>query len=178
MALNNESALLAAARKGDGQAFGELVTNYRLKAFNACLRITGNHHDAEDALQAAVYLAWKNLDKFRGEAGFGTWFYRIASNAAMDLLRRRKEASSLDEDGFGNEVQLEDSTATFESQLAENDRLNQALDNLTDESREALVLFAVVGMKIAEIAKHQDSSVSATKVRIHRAKKALIPLLA
>lgn len=174
--MNNEQ-LLVAARAGDHKAFKALVVDHRLKAWNVCLRICGNHADAEDALQVALVLAWRNLGRFRGEASFGTWFYRIASNSALDLVRRSKDEQSLDQDIFGNEVQVIDYSANFESQLADSEVLNEALSQISLEAREALVLHTVAGLKMSEIATHQNSSASAVKVRIHRAKKKLAAYL-
>lgn len=173
----HETELVEAARDGDSSAFASLVGGHRQRLYNVCYRICGNHHDAEDALQNALALAWRNLAKFRGASGFGTWVYRIASNTSLELIRRRKDETSLDEDVFGNEVQLADTAPRFEDQITDNDRLNTALESISAEAREALVLQAVGGLKISEIAAHQKSSVSATKVRLHRARKTLQEIL-
>ncbi|AEI08759.1 ECF-family sigma factor W [Corynebacterium resistens DSM 45100] len=173
----DEKALLEAARSGDQRAFASLCEDCRVRAWNVCLRICGNYHDAEDALQSALALAWKNLEKFRGSSTFSTWFYRIASNASLELVRSRKATVSVDDDSFGHEIQLEDFSAQFESSVVENDRVSQALKKIPEKSQEALVLWSVAGLKIQEIAVHQKSSVSATKVRLHRAKKELREIL-
>ncbi|MDO5077732.1 RNA polymerase sigma factor [Corynebacterium sp.] len=174
----SDAELLSRARAGDQRAFAELVTRYRHIAWSVCVRITQHQQDAEDALQIALASAWQNLSKFRGEAKFGTWFYRIASNSAMALVRKRKPVHSIDdatEDGYV--IELEDFSAAFEDRLADQDRLTAALQQLTDESREALVLAEVAGLSYAEIAVHQQASLSAIKVRIHRAKKKLADML-
>lgn len=173
----NDVELLSKARTGDQQAFAELVTRYQHIAWGVCVRITENQHDAEDALQMALASTWQNLSRFRGEAKFGTWFYRIASNAAMAVVRKRKPENSLDDDIDGYVVELEDVSAEFEDRLADQDRLGSALQQLTEEAREALVLAEVAGLSYAEIAVHQDASLSAVKVRIHRAKKKLAEIL-
>ena len=170
---SKEHALVAVAKSGDEKAFALLVTPCRVKAWNVCLRICGNYHDANDALGAALALAWKNLAKFHGASAFSTWFYRIASNAAIELVRSRKMVDSIDEASDAGGVELRDFRADFDEAVVENDRLDRAMSTLSDQSREALVLWAVAGMKISEIAQHQGSSVSATKVRLHRAKKDL-----
>jgi len=173
----DEKALVEAAQNGDERAFSSLVAACRHRAWNVCLRICCNHHDAEDALQSALALAWKNLHKFNGKSSFGTWFYRIATNASLQLIRTRKHTISIDEDSFGNEVELEDFHAEFTESLENQDYLARALETLNIEAREALVLWAVADMKISDIALHQGSSLSATKVRLHRAKKALREIL-
>ena len=175
--MKDDAELLSKAREGDERAFAELVTRYQHIAWSVCMRITENQHDAEDALQNALASTWKNLSRFRGESKFGTWFYRIASNAAMVLVRKRKQDKPIDDDESGYFIQLEDTTAAFEEQLADNDQLSAAMRAISAEAREALVLAEVAGLSYAEIAVHQDSSLSAVKVRIHRAKKKLVDLL-
>lgn len=172
-----DAELLNKARGGDQRAFAALVTRYRHIAWSVCLRITEDRHDAEDALQIALASTWQNLKKFRGDSKFGTWFYRIASNSAMAIVRKRKYEASIDHDDDGYFIELEDTTAAFENQLTDNDLLTTALQQLNDEAREAVVLAEVAGLSHAEIAKHQNSTPNATKVRIHRAKKRLAELL-
>lgn len=179
----SEYQLIERARSGDESAFAELIEQNQTRMFNVCLRVTANHHDAEDAFAGAVYLAWKNLDKFHGDAGFGTWVYRIASNAAMDIVRRRKAAVSIDASLPGSEdddtpvLQLESKEADFAETVAQNDALTAALGQLPEQSREAIVLAEVAGLTLSEIAEHQGASLSATKVRVHRARKTLRELL-
>lgn len=178
----HEPQLIANAKAGDQSAFAELVKQHEVKLFNVCLRITANHHDAEDAFAAALYLGWKNLEKFRGESGFGTWMYRIASNASLEIVRKRRPEVSIDSPLGGNDdadpLEIEDVAAEFEESIADNDSLTKALAAIPNQSREALVLAEVAGFTLAEIAEHQDSSLSATKVRVHRARKSLRELLA
>ena len=104
--MNDDAELLSKAREGDERAFAELVTRYQHIAWSVCMRITENQHDAEDALQHALASTWKNLSRFRGESKFGTWFYRIASNAAVALVRKRKQEKPIDDDEYGYFIQL------------------------------------------------------------------------
>lgn len=175
-----ESQLIANARDGDEAAFSELIKQNQARLWNVCLRITTNHHDAEDAFAAALYLGWKNLSKFRGDSGFATWMYRVASNAALEVVRRRRPTVSLDApvgDDESPALEPADPMAEFEQSIADNDALSTALAQLPDSAREALILAEVAGMTLAEIAEHQNSSLSATKVRVHRARKTLRELL-
>lgn len=176
-----ERELIQQATNGSQAAFSELVTRNETKLWNVCLRITANHHDAEDAFAAAVYLGWKNLAKFRGESGFGTWMYRIASNASYELVRKRRPEVSMDTplgvDDNASPMEFADPTRHFEELIADNDELNAALAQLPEDAREALILAEVAGMKLSEIAEHQSSSLTATKVRVHRARKTMRELL-
>ena len=94
-----ESVWLDAARRGDQEAFGELVRIYEKRVFALTSRMCRNPDDAAEAAQDAFLAAWQGLPKFRGDSSFATWLYRLASNACVDLLRRenRRQADSLDE---------------------------------------------------------------------------------
>ena len=73
----DEAVLVMQARDGDQRAFADLVNGHRNQIWAVCLQICGNQHDAEDALQATLLAAWRNLDKFRGEARFSTWMLSL-----------------------------------------------------------------------------------------------------
>lgn len=173
-----EFELIERAKEGDEKAFTELINQHRDRIWGVCLSVTRNHHDAEDALAKTLYLCWTKLDRFHGKSGFGTWVYRVASNAAKEVLRERKDevsydAAEADEPTF----QFEDPNAEFVEQLVHNDVLLNALNQLDELPREAIVLYEVAGMPINEIARHQDSSVDAVKQRLSRTRKKLRQVL-
>ena len=169
--------LVEQAKNGDQSAFTALLKPHLKIGYNVCYRITGSQHDAEDALAEAMALAYRGMAKFRGDAKFETWFYRIAANASKELMRRKKEAVYIQDDEDG-EIQLADPAVsdTFRAVEGMGD-ITTALNSLSADAREAFVLASVVGLKIAEIAAHQGSSVSATKVRLHRARRTLREML-
>jgi RNA polymerase sigma factor (sigma-70 family) len=84
-----ERALLAAARRDDGAAFGRLVEPCRAELHAHCYRMLGSVQDAEDALQDALLGAWRGLAGFEGRASLRAWLYRITTNACLRLLERR-----------------------------------------------------------------------------------------
>lgn len=88
--------LLALARSGDGQAFGQLVEPYRRELLVHCYRFLGSLHDAEEALQEALLSAWQGLDRFEGRASLRTWLYRVATNRCLDALRSARRRSRTD----------------------------------------------------------------------------------
>jgi DNA-directed RNA polymerase specialized sigma24 family protein len=79
--------LLARARAGDGEAFGQLVEPYRRELQVHCYRILGSAHDAEDALQETLLSAWRGLAGFEGRASVRTWLYRVATSRCLDARR-------------------------------------------------------------------------------------------
>ena len=95
----DESAVVAQAREGDTQAFGELVRRYEGRIFRLAQHVTQNREDAEDVLQETFMKAYEHLDQFKCDSKFYTWIVRIAVNQALMKLRRRKtdKSVSLDE---------------------------------------------------------------------------------
>src|SRR6266699_2120291 len=101
----DEHLLVAAARAGDAAAFEELVNRYEGKIFRLTRNITGNHEDAEDAMQDAFLKAYAHLKDFHGDSRFYTWLVRIAANEAlMRLRKRRPNQFSLDEPIVGDVI--------------------------------------------------------------------------
>src|SRR6266540_4610788 len=90
--------LVAAAREGDREAFDELVRRTYVDTYTLAVRLTANEEDARDVVQESYLRAWKGIGKFRGDAQFSTWMYRITANAAATLVqkRRRRRAEPLD----------------------------------------------------------------------------------
>src|SRR5437870_8534961 len=84
------SAALARARRGDSEAFRELVERHSRSVFRLAFRITGNEHDAEDVVQESFLRAYRQLGTFQARADFGTWLYRIGANCALDLMRSKR----------------------------------------------------------------------------------------
>src|SRR5262245_17465577 len=85
-----ERGLLEAAIGGDGDAYGRLVAGRRAELHAHCYRMLGSVQDAEDALQEALLRAWRGLRGFDGRSSLRTWLYRIATNACLDVLARRR----------------------------------------------------------------------------------------
>src|SRR5919106_1196508 len=82
--------LVAAARDGDREAFDELVRRTYVDTYTLALRLTANEEDARDVVQEAYLRAWKGIRRFRGDARFTTWMYRITANVAYTLVQKRR----------------------------------------------------------------------------------------
>jgi RNA polymerase sigma factor (sigma-70 family) len=175
----SENELLARCRAGDQSAFAELIAPQRDRAWNVALRITGNKHDAEDALQNALIAAWQGIDKFGGQAKFGTWFYRVVSNAALQIHRRRNSGVATD---FVDPADLHDfgstSTPALADRVVDADAVRRALAALPEDFREAIVLREFADLSYAEIAEQQGIPVQTVKSRINRARSQLVAMLA
>jgi RNA polymerase sigma-70 factor (ECF subfamily) len=90
----DDAAAVAQARAGDSEAFRLLVERHSRSLFKLAYRMTGNEHDAEDVVQEAFLKAYRNLDRFEERSQVSSWLYRIASNCAFDVLRRRQRRDS------------------------------------------------------------------------------------
>ncbi|RIJ76137.1 sigma-70 family RNA polymerase sigma factor [Nakamurella silvestris] len=170
-----ERVLLERARSGDDRAFEELVGLHKRHIWAVCVRITRNSSDAEDALQDALTAAWQHIGKFRGEAKFSTWLHRIAANAALAVVRRRKDVALADVQPEGVEV-ADDGPDPYE-RIAQADRVQAALAELPENFRVAIVLREYGDMTYDEIAVHQGVPVQTVKSRINRARTALATIL-
>ena len=88
--MKDQENIIARARRGDADAFEQLVVAYRDQVFRLALRMCGNEADADEVAQEAFLSAWKALPNFRGDSQFSTWLYQLTSHAAIDLMRREK----------------------------------------------------------------------------------------
>ncbi|CAM3652251.1 RNA polymerase sigma factor [Smaragdicoccus niigatensis] len=161
------ASLLARAQSGDTRAFSELVATHRRPMWAVTLRITGNEHDAQDAMQDALVAAWQNLDKFRGDSAIGTWLYRIAANAALAVVRKRREVPVDEVPDYAGGPDIGD-------RVADRDMVQVALRALPDQFREAIVLREVGDLTYDAIAAHQGVPVATVKTRLNRARKMLL----
>ncbi len=166
--------LLDRARRGDEGAFTELVRHHQNEVFTLALRLLGNYELAADAAQETFIRAWRALPRFRGDSALSTWLHRITVNTSWSLGRRaqRHSASSLDESILLNE----DSAPSPESSLETAElgsRLRRAVAELPDPQRAVVVLKDMYGWSHAEVAKALNISVTAAKVRLHRARHKL-----
>lgn len=161
---------------GDRDAYGVLMRHHFATVFRVTFRITGNHHDAEEATQEAFVRAYDKLPEFRNTSGFGTWVYRIGMNCAFDVVRRRcREASwnaapLFTEQGserFASLSQLGPEKALLDSEAVQ--LRQQAMDQLTPMERTAFVLRHLEEKSIGEIATALGATTSSVKQAVFRA---------
>lgn len=175
-----QDELVAAARDGDQQAFEELVRQTYVATYTLAFRLTGNEEDARDVVQETYLRAWKAMRKFRGDAQFSTWLYRITANTASSMTQRRSRnrADSLDDQG--SEV-VDDRTFANPEASSEasalHQRLSEAVAELPPKLRTIVVLKDVYDLPHEAIAEELGISVAAAKVRLHRARKRLRDVL-
>lgn len=163
--------LVDRARGGDQIAFGELVRTYQHEVFTLAVRLVGDRTLAADVAQEAMVRAWKAIGRFRGDAAFSTWLHRITVNAAWTQKSRSRRHQSQDLDTVAEVAETdvraspEQAGERAELRLA----LRRALRRLPDQQRAVVVLKDIYGWSHKEIAEALSISVTAAKVRLHRA---------
>ena len=169
-----EEQCVAQARGGDASAFEELVRTYEAPVYRLALRMCGGRaEDAQEVAQEAFLAAWRGLPRFRGQCRFSSWLYKLTANAAVDHLRREKRRpAAVPLENAGEPV--DPHTPQEELERRELHRaVQQALDRLTPEHREVLILREIHQLRYDEIADSLSLDVGTVKSRISRARKQL-----
>ena len=186
-----DQSLIEACLAGRREAFGQLVERYQHRLFHSLVHLLDSTEDAQDAAQDALILAFEKLGTFRGESQFYSWLFRIAYNSAVSSKRKpgsskrktgpmsvsleaRRDASGLEP------ADLNPSTEpSFGLDVSDRQRLvQQALGELSEEFREAIVLKEIEQMSYEEIAEVVGIPLGTVRSRIHRARMELRQKLA
>ena len=170
----DERELISRSCAGDLDAFDHLVRVHQDRIYNVAYRLTGNHEDASDAAQDAFVRAFQALPRFRRDAAFSTWLYRIATNAALDLVRRRPAVPpmelSVDQPGPS------DPEAEVHRREVHR-RVHAAVGHLPAEYRAVVVLRGLQGLAYEEIARVLQIPIGTVRSRLSRGRETLRALL-
>jgi RNA polymerase sigma-70 factor (ECF subfamily) len=167
--------LVHLARGGDRVAFDDLVRATSADTYTLAYRLVGNEEDARDVVQEAYLRAYRAIGRFRGDARFSTWLYRITANCAATQLgrrRRHRHDELTDETPAVDRSPDHDPVARAEA-TALRDRVAVALEDLPPRLRAVVVLRDVYDLPHEAIAAELGISTSAAKVRLHRARRRL-----
>ena len=173
------------AKRGDQDAFEQLVRDNQNKVYSLALRFTGDRETAADLAQEAFVKAWQGLDSFQGESSFSTWVYRLTANVCIDYLRKKarreaiEPAVSLDDPG-GLRAEPADWEQDPHLQLERSERgqaLALGLSRLPDWQRQVLVLRELSGLSYQEIGEKLGLDMGTVKSRIARARLNLRKIL-
>jgi RNA polymerase sigma-70 factor (ECF subfamily) len=175
----SNSELVKKSQLGDRSAFEQLVLRHQELVFSLAYKLTGNREMANDVAQEAFIRAWKAIEKFRGDSTFSTWIYRITVNTAWTLRKKAKKHNTLNIDDTYEPVVIDEKKdpemVAINSDLSS--VLSKALNNLPVEQRIIVELKNIEGRSHKEIADYLDISVTAAKVRLHRAHQKLRQIL-
>ena len=174
-----ERQWIEAARRGDQDAFASLVHLYEQRVMALALRMCRSPEDAAEAAQEAFLAAGQGLPNFRGESSFSTWLYRLTSNACVDLLRREgrhRGAAGPSLNDEESDLRLPDDAPGPQEQAERRElreQIETALQALTPEHRQVLVLREMHQLSYDEIAQVLKLDVGTVKSRINRGRKQL-----
>jgi len=172
---SNDHDLVIRAQRGDRNAYSELVRLHRAGVINVVYRMCGDSQVAEDVAQEAFIRAWQNLNGYKPKSAFRNWLYRIASNAAIDVLRKQKNGLDIDE------IQIRSYALGPEGRFEKNERaarVQQAVRALPDASRAVLVLREYEGLSYREISETLGIPLGTVMSRLNYARNLLRESLA
>jgi len=179
---NSDGNLIRRAQGGDEQAFATLYELHKKRVYAVCLRMTKDVADAEDLTQEAFLQVFRSIHSFRGDSAFSTWLYRIAVNAVLMKLRRRKRPTvvSLDEPMSADSSSLKREVGKPDPRLGgavDRIALRRAVAELPTGCRQIFELHEVEGYQHHEIAGLLQCSVGNSKSQLHKAKMKMRDIL-
>ncbi|UCC13054.1 MAG: sigma-70 family RNA polymerase sigma factor [candidate division WOR-3 bacterium] len=172
--LDPDVELIERTARGDEQAFEQIMAKYERAVFNTIYRYIGNYDDVEDIAQEVFLRVWRHAGKFKGRSKFSTWLYRITANRCLTYRSKHKQPP-ISLDNMVEKGMIPDSLKT-QTDILQRERvrvIQQALDELPERQRMALVLCQYDGLSYKEIASAMKVSVSSVESLIFRARTAL-----
>jgi RNA polymerase sigma factor (sigma-70 family) len=182
----DDETLVTRAQRGEAAAFDVLVERYKERLYATVYHMTSNHEDANDLVQETFIKAYKSLNGFRGRSSFYTWVYRIAVNRTINFLKRRRNRNQYSLDDADSGIQTDPdfvelmSHVTPRREVGLNElqqRLNEALQKLSEPHRAVVTMHDVQGMTHADIAKVMKCSEGTVRSRLFYARQQLQALL-
>jgi len=172
----SDDKLVKLVLDGETEAFEVLITRYEKQIYGLAYRLTNNKHEAQDLGQEAFIKIYQSLNKYDQERPFFSWMYKVAVNQCYSILRRKKEMETpLDSvlEFMPSEKEESFSPELYVLQEENKERIRQALNQLPDKYKMALILRFMEEMSYQDIAEAMEISLSAVESRIHRGKKLL-----
>ena len=177
-----DASLVERAQKGDLDAFDSLTIKYRQRLLSVIYNMTSNREDAADLTQEAFVKAFRSIGRFKGKSSFFTWLYRIGVNVTLSHLQKHKARRFFSFENLSEEVNQETAfeilasrskteRPTLLNELQE--KLNEALQKLSNKHRTIVVLFEIEGLSHKQIAEIMKCSEGTVRSRLHYAKQQL-----
>ncbi|RKX41428.1 MAG: RNA polymerase subunit sigma-24 [Verrucomicrobia bacterium] len=176
----SDAELVLQSQQGDMRAFDELVERYHGKIYGLTYNMTSNREDAEDLTQEVFVKAFEALPRFRGKSSFYTWLYRIAVNKTINYRKKRNRKRALSLDQFDQDIKTDDVYHDLTAKgsplrnisLSElQEKLNEALQHLSEKHRTVVVMHDMQGIPHDEIAKVVGASVGTVRSRLFYARR-------
>ena len=174
-----EKDIIEQVRAGNTRRYAFLVDRHKDQAFTLAVRLTGERSEAEELVQDAFLRAFKSLDQFRGDAKFGTWFYRILYNLCMTKVTRRRgkhEHVDLDDVNVLQSFRAEDEEPSIHERLEDEElkeMLSGEIESLPEKFRSVITLFYIQEMSYEEIVSVMNAPIGTVKTNLFRARNLL-----
>lgn len=177
-----DAVLVARAKRGDLDAYDELVRRYQERIYSAMYHMTSNHEDASDLTQESFIKAYRALKSFKGDSSFFTWLYRIAINKAINFLKQRKQIREMSLDDLDLNAEhdpdilalISEKTPRRQAALSELQvRLNEAMQKLSEPHRLVVTLHDIQGLPHEEIGRIMNCNVATVRTRLFYARQQL-----
>jgi RNA polymerase sigma-70 factor (ECF subfamily) len=179
---DDEGDLVRRSQEGDLQAYDELVRRYQERIYATVYHMTSNHEDANDLAQETFIKAYQALKSFKGGSSFYTWLYRIAVNKTINFLKQRRHRMHMSLNDLDVNAENDPDVVAFVSEktprreagLAElQEKLNEAMQKLSEDHRLVVSLHDVQGMPHEDIAKIMDCNIGTVRSRLFYARQQL-----
>ncbi len=171
----DDGALATRAAAGDREAFDVLVVRHQRVVYQICFRFVRDHAEASDAMQDTFVKAWRALPRFKGDAAFATWLYRVAVNTCLSRLAARRPTHPLADAALVVDPRPSQAASVLQRQQAA--AVRRAVDQLPDRQRATVILRVFHDLPHAEIASVLGSSVGSVKANFFHALRSLRRLL-
>ncbi len=180
--IDPDAELVKRAQDGDTRAFDELVVKYSRKLYGMVYNMTSNKEDTHDLLQDIFAKAYRSLRRFRGKSTFYTWIYSISVNMTLNFLKKRKRRSGYSFDDIDSGIQNDPAfidqahhaNPRRQSNIHElQKKLNEAMQELSEDHRSVVAMFDIQGMPHAEISQILGVSEGTVRSRLYYAHKQL-----
>jgi len=179
---DGDLVLVTKVQEGDVSSFDELVLKYRQRLFSVIYNLTSNREDTADLVQETFIKAFRSIGRFKRNSSFFTWLYRIGVNTALSHLKKNKSRRFFSFEKLSEEATREDVFEALAARSASDkptllkelqEKLNEALQKLSNKHRTIVVLFEVDGLSHREIAGIMKCSEGTVRSRLHYAKQQL-----
>lgn len=177
--LDSDRHIIEQIRSGQTRRYAVLIDRHKDRAMTLALRLTGNRQESEELVQDAFLRAYRSLDQFRGDAKFGTWFYRILYNLCLTKVSRRKgrpEQLDVSDERMLDNILVDEEEATIQERMEE-DEMQQMIASeiagMPEKFRTVLTLFYVQEMSYEEITAVLNQPLGTVKTNLFRARNLL-----
>ena len=179
---DDEKDLVQRSRAGDLEAYDTLVKRYQERIYATVYHMTSNHDDANDLAQDAFIKAYRAIKSFKGGSSFYTWVYRIAVNKTLNFLKQRKNRTQMSLNDLDFNVEnnpdlvalISEKTPRRDAGLAElQEKLNEAMQKLSEDHRMVVTLHDVQGLSHDEIAEIMECNIGTVRSRLFYARQQL-----